>query len=192
MKTQITEILSRLNGGDPLAAEQLLPVMYEELRRLAAQKLAQEAAGQTLQSTALVHEAYLRLMPAAGAPHSNQPQFDNRGHFFAAASEAMRRILIDRARARRAVKRDAGGHRVDVDLDQIASRYGDGELIEIDSVLDDLAREDADAATIVRLHVFGGFSIEQAGEALDMSRAAAYRDWSYARAWIRQALARNS
>ena len=189
---QITEILKALERGDPLAAKHLLPLMYDELRRLAAQKLALEAPGQTLQPTALVHEAYLRLIPPANGAQSEPPRFDNRGHFFAAAAEAMRRILIDRARARRAAKRDAGGRRVDVELDQIASKFSDDDMIDVDSVLDALAKDDPDAATIARLHVFAGMSIEEAATALDVSRATAYRDWNYARAWLREALSRDS
>jgi len=180
------------DSGDPLTTEQLLSVMYAELRRLAAQKLALEAPGQTLQPTALVHEAYLRLMPQASSAPSDQPRFDNRGHFFAAAAEAMRRILIDRARSRKAAKRNAGGQRVDVELDQIAATLSDDELIDVDSVLDALAKDDPNAATVVRLHVFAGMSIEEAATALGVSRATAYRDWTFARAWLREALSRDS
>ena len=154
-----------------------------ELRRLAAQKLARERPGQTLEATALVHEAYLRL----AGDDSSRP-WDSRGHFFAAAAEAMRRILVDRARARRAEKRGGDRQRVPAELDQIAARYSDAELIDTDSTLDALAREDAAAADLVRLHVFSGFSVEEAGAALGMSRATAYRNWSFARAWLRASL----
>ena len=181
--SDVTQLLSAIQQGDPHAAGQLLPLVYDELRRLAAQKLAREQPGQTLDATALVHEAYLRLV---GGQH-----FDHRGHFFAAAAEAMRRILVDRARARRAAKRGGGAERVAVELDQLAARYSDAELIDTDSALDALARADAEAADLVRLHVFGGLSVEEAGAALGMSRATAYRNWSFARAWLRVVLSRS-
>ena len=181
--SEVTRILSAIEQGDPQAASQLLPLVYDELRRLAAQKLARERPGQTLEATALVHEAYLRL----AGDDSSRP-WDSRGHFFAAAAEAMRRILVDRARARRAEKRGGDRQRVPAELDQIAARYSDAELIDTDSVLDDLACADAEAADLVRLHVFGGLSVEEAGAALGMARATAYRNWSFARAWLRAAL----
>jgi RNA polymerase sigma factor (TIGR02999 family) len=181
--TDVTRVLSALEEGDPHAAARLLPLVYDELRRLAAAKLGREAPGQTLDATALVHEAYLRLAGGA-APGSYQ----GRGYFFAAAAKAMRRILVDRARARRAEKRGGDAGRLAVELDQLAARYSDAELIDTDSVLDALAREDAEAADLVRLHVFGGLSVEEAGAARGMSRATAYRNWSFARAWLRAAL----
>ena len=178
--SDVTQLLNAIQQGDPHAASRLLPLVYDELRRLAAQKVAHEQPGQTLDATALVHEAYLRLAGGQG--------FDHRGHFFAAAAEAMRRILVDRARARRAAKRGGDAERVAVELDRLTARYSDAELIDTDSVLDALAREDAEAADLVRLHVFGGLSVEEAGAALAMSRATAYRNWSFARAWLRAAL----
>src|SRR5437764_14617297 len=183
---EVTRILSDLAQGDAHAAAQLLPLVYDELRRLAAQQLAQEAPGQTLQATALVHEAYVRLV----GRDADRP-WDGRRHFFAAAAEAMRRILVDRARARRAAKRGGERQRLHVELDQLPARLTDDDLLDLDSVLDRLAAEDAEAAQIVRLHVFGGFSIEDAGAALDLPRATAYRNWAYARAWLRDALAKN-
>jgi RNA polymerase sigma factor (TIGR02999 family) len=184
LMSDVTRILSAIEQGDPHAAEQLLPLVYDQLRQLAAQKLAQEKPGQTLDATGLVHEAYLRLVgPAADR------RWDNRGHFFAAAAEAMRRILVDRARARRAQKRAGGRERVPAELDRLTARYSDAELIDTDSALDDLARIDPEAADLVRLHVFGGLSVEEAGAALGLSRATAYRNWSFARAWLRAALA---
>jgi RNA polymerase sigma factor (TIGR02999 family) len=153
---------------------------------LARQRLAREAPGQTLEATALVHEAYLRLVDSER--RGSSPPWDGRGHFFAAAAEAMRRILVDRARARRAEKRGGDRERVPAELDQIAARYSDAELIDTDSVLDALAQVDAEAADLVRLHVFGGLSVEEAGAALGMARATAYRNWSFARAWLRAAL----
>ncbi len=180
---EVTALLSAIAQGDPDATDRLWRLVYEELRRLAAQKLAREAPGQSLDATALVHEAYLRLVGA-----DRQRPWDGRGHFFTAAAEAMRRILVDRARARRAAKR--GGHRgrVRVALDGLAARYSDAELIDTDSVLDGLAGADATAADLVRLHVFGGLSIEEAAAILGMARATAYRNWSFARAWLRAAL----
>jgi RNA polymerase sigma factor (TIGR02999 family) len=183
--SELTDILSAADRGDPRAADRLLPLVYDELRKLAAQRLAAELPGQTLDATALVHEAYLRLV--GGSP----PAFANRRHFFAAAGEAMRRILIDRARARRAAKRGGDGRQQDVELDSFPARYSDNEMIETDSVLATLARDDAEAADLVRLHVFGGLSIEEAGAAFGLSRATAYRTWNYARAWLRDALAQN-
>jgi RNA polymerase sigma factor (TIGR02999 family) len=180
----ITRVLDAVRRGDPNAVAQLLSLVYDELRALAAAKLAHEKPGQTLDATALVHEAYLRLVGQGEEPH-----WQGRGHFFAAAAEAMRRILVDRARARRAEKRGGHRERVPAELDRLAARYSDTELIDTDSVLDGLAREDAQAADLVRLHVFGGLSVEEAGTALGMSRATAYRNWSFARAWLRAALA---
>jgi RNA polymerase sigma factor (TIGR02999 family) len=181
--SEVTRILSAIEQGDPHAAEQLLPLVYDELRRLAAQRLSGETPGQTLDATGLVHEAYLRLVGPAG-----DRRWDDRGHFFAAAAEAMRRILVDRARARRAGKRGGGRERVPAELEGFAARYSDAELIDTDSALDGLARIDPEAADLVRLHVFGGLSVEESGAALGMARATAYRNWSFARAWLRAAL----
>jgi RNA polymerase sigma factor (TIGR02999 family) len=181
--TDVTRILSAIEEGDPHAAEQLLPLVYDELRRLAAQRLAHEAPGQTLDATGLVHEAYLRL-----AGPADERRWDGRGHFFAAAAEAMRRILVDRARARHAAKRGGGRDRVPAELDRLAARYSDAELIDVDSALDGLAEADAAAADLVRLHVFGGLSVGEAGATLGMARATAYRNWSFARAWLRASL----
>jgi RNA polymerase sigma factor (TIGR02999 family) len=182
----VTDILKAVDDGDPRAAERLYSVVYDELRRLAAAQVAREPAGQSLDATALVHEAYLRL--AGGGP--GPPYLANRRHFFAAATEAMRRILIDRARARRAAKRGGDGRRADVDLGGLAGRYSEDDLIDTDSVLDALAGDDPAAADLVRLHVFGGLSVEEAGAALGLSRATAYRTWDYARVWLRDALSR--
>ena len=181
--TDVTRILTAMAKGDPSAAEQLLPLVYDELRQLAAARLADEKPGQTLQPTALVHEAYLRMF-GGGQPR----EWNGREHFFATAAEAMRRILVDRARARQALKRGGGAERLAVDLDSLAGRYSDVEMIDTDAVLDALAAEDPDAAGLVRLHVFGGFSIEEAGQTLGMARTTAYRNWDYARAWLREAI----
>lgn len=175
----VTRILNAIDQGDQQAAEQLLPLVYDELRMLAAQKLAQEKPGQTLDATGLVHEAYLRMV--------GDQQFENRRHFFGAAAEAMRRILVDRARARQAAKRGGNGQRVDLELDHLMSRFSDDEIVEVHSLLDDLAKVDAGAARLTHLHVFGGLPLEEAGQALGISRATAYRNWAFARAWLRDA-----
>jgi RNA polymerase sigma factor (TIGR02999 family) len=179
---EVTGILSAIVQGDPGAASQLLPLVYDELRKLAAQKLAQEKPGHTLDATGLVHEAYLRLV--------GDLQFDNRGHFFAAAAEAMRRILIENARSRGRLKRGGGRIRVRLELlDQAGSLAEDPDLLlSLDELLARLRPEDADAAGIAELHLFGGLSVEEAGDVLGLSRPVAYRNWKYARAWLRAAL----
>jgi len=178
--SDVTHILSALEQGDPSAAEQLLPLVYDELRKLAAARMAAEAPGHSLGATALVHEAYLRLV---GDQH-----FDGRGHFFAAAAEAMRRILVNHARDRNRLKRGGGRARLEL-LDQAASLAEDPDLVlSLDELLTRLAAEDPAAARVAHLHLFGGLSVEEAGEVAGVSRAAAYRNWKYARAWLRDAL----
>jgi RNA polymerase sigma factor (TIGR02999 family) len=184
--SQVTTILSAIEQGDPHAAEQLLPLVYEELRRLAAQKLAQEKPGQTLQATALVHEAYLRLVDVAQAPH-----WDGRGHFFAAAAEAMRRILIDRARSKRASRHGGGRKRVDLPELELAEEQSAAELLELDDALTRLGEQDAAAADLAKLRLFAGLSVEEAGQALGLPRTTAYRQWTYARAWLRARMGRD-
>lgn len=174
--TEVTRILSAIEAGDPSAAEHLLPLVYDELRKLAAQRLAQEKPGQTLQATALVHEAYLRLV---GEQH-----FDNRGHFFAAAAEAMRRILVDAARTRAAHKRGGAWKRVDLNSVDLAGNAAPDDLLELDDTLDKLARQDHQAAQLVKLRFYAGLSIEQAGAALGLSRSTAFERWAFARAWL--------
>jgi RNA polymerase sigma factor (TIGR02999 family) len=184
--SDVTQILSAIERGDPHAAGQLLPLVYDELRKLAAAKLAQEKAGQTLQATALVHEAYLRLIGADA-----QPSWDNRGHFFAAAAEAMRRILIDRARQKATAKR--GGELRRIDLDH-ASSVDDGreaELLALDEALIEFERHDSQAAGLVKLRYFAGLSHQEAAEALGIGRRAADRLWALARAWLYQRLSEN-
>jgi len=182
--TEVTRLLDGAVAGDKHAAAAVLPVVYDELRKLAAGHLAREAPGQTLTATALVHEAYLRLVgPVDGA------RWDGRGHFFAAAAEAMRRLLIDRARARLAAKRGGGRPRADVELDRLPAPMPDDELLDFAAALGRLAAADAAAADVTRLHVYGGLPVEEAGEALGQSRATAYRNWTFARAWLREALA---
>lgn len=179
----VTHILSAIEQGDPRAADQLLPLVYEELRKLAAQKLAQEKPGQTLQATALVHEAYVRLVGSEGAP-GRDPRWDSRGHFFAAAAEAMRRILIDRAREKRSVKRGGARKRLDIDAIDVATAATPDELLALDEALAKLARGDAAAARLVELRYFAGLTVDEAGKALGISTATAYRHWNYARAWL--------
>src|SRR5438094_7718906 len=179
VRNEVTRILSAIEQGEPQAAAQLLPLVYEELRRLAARKLAQERPGQTLQATALVHEAYLRLVDVEKAQ-----RWDSRGHFFAAAAEAMRRILVDSARRKNRSKH--GGDRQRVDLDsRISLNEEPNDLVGLDQALGRLAAQDAPAAELVKLHFFAGLPVEQAGELLGLSRASSYRLWAYARAWLR-------
>ena len=176
----VTRILSAIEQGDGQAAEQLLPLVYDELRKLAAARMAAEKPGHTLDATALVHEAYLRLV---GDQH-----FDDCGHFFAAAAEAMRRILVNHARDRKRLKRAGGRRRLEL-LDQVGSLAEDSDLVlSLDELLTRLGEEDAAAAQVAQLHLFGGLSVEEAGAALGLSRAMAYRNWKYARAWLRDAL----
>jgi RNA polymerase sigma factor (TIGR02999 family) len=182
--SEITLILSAIEQGDPHAAEQLLPLVYEELRKLAAQKMAREAPGQTLQATALVHEAYLRLVGGDQAL-----RWDSRGHFFAAAAEAMRRILIERARAKGRQKRGGRLHRLDIDDVALATKVTPDQLLAVDEALSKLAREDPRGAELVTLRYFAGLSVDEAGKVLGISTTTAYRHWNYARAWLHAELA---
>jgi RNA polymerase sigma factor (TIGR02999 family) len=186
--SEVTRILAAIEQGDPHAASQLLPLVYDELRKLAAQKLAQETPGQTLQPTALVHEAYLRLVASPQGERREEPPWDSRGHFFAAAAEAMRRILVESARRKKRAKHGGGLQRVDLDDQDVPVRPPPEEIVALDEALTRLAEDDPAAAQVVQLHFFAGLSIEQAAEALGMSRATAYRQWSYARAWLRCAI----
>jgi RNA polymerase sigma factor (TIGR02999 family) len=176
--SEVTRILSAIEKGDPHAAQQLLPLVYDELRKLAAQKLAQEKPGQTLQATALVHEAYLRLV--------GDQQFANRRHFFAAAAEAMRRILIDSARRKQLAPR--------VHLDDLepAAAAPNERILELHDALERLARIEPAAAKIVELRMFAGLSVEDSAAVLGLSRATAYRDWTFARAWLATELSDHS
>jgi len=181
--SEATRILSAVEQGDPHAAEQLLPLVYDELRKLAAQKLAQERPGQTLQATALVHEAYLRLVEGDKAPHWN-----SRGHFFAAAAEAMRRILVEQARHRRSLK--AGGDRQRLEMADIEPAIAgpDDELLALNEALEKLERQDKRKADLVKLRFFAGLTTAQAAQVLGISPSTADNDWAYARCWLRLAL----
>ena len=184
--TQVTQILSAIEQGDPLAAEQLLPLVYDELRKLAAQKLAQEKPGQTLQATALVHEAYLRLTGDQPERTNDQGpvQWDSRRHFFAAAAEAMRRILIDGARRKRTEKHGGGLQRINLDNVDVAADARSPDLLAIDEALTKLAAEDPLKAQLVNLRYFAGLSVQEAADAMGISRATADRYWSYARTFL--------
>jgi RNA polymerase sigma factor (TIGR02999 family) len=178
--TDATRILSQIESGDPQAAEQLLRLVYDELRRLAAQKLAQEKPGQTLQATALVHEAYLRLVDVDTAPH-----WSSRRHFFAAAAEAMRRILVEQARRKKRAKHGGDRQRIPLNDAEPACQDNADELLAIHEALDQLAAEDPVAAQLVQLRYFGGLSVEQAAETMGLPRSTAYVHWAYAKASLR-------
>ncbi len=178
--SDVTRLLDAAAGGDRQAAAELLPLVYDELRKLAAARMAAENPGHTLDATALVHDAYLRLV--------GEQQFEGCSHFFAAAAEAMRRILINHARDRNRLKRGGGRKRLEL-LDQAGSLAEDPNLVlAVDELLTRLAVEDAMAAQVAHLHLFGYLSVEEAGKTLGLSRAVAYRNWKYARAWLREAM----
>jgi len=183
----VTRILCEIERGDADSARDLLPLVYGELKRLASQRLIHERPGHTLQTTALVHEAYLRLV---GADH--EPGWNGRAHFFAAAAEAMRRILIDNARRKQADKHGGGRVRIELDdsLAAVAPPAESDDLLALDGALDKLEREDKTKADLVKLHYFTGLSLEEAADALAISRATAYRYWAYARAWLRHEVRR--
>jgi len=181
--SEVTRVLCAIEAGDPQAAAQLLPLVYDELRRLAAQRLAHEKPGQTLEATALVHEAYLRLVDVDPVR-----QWNGRGHFFSAAAEAMRRILIDNARRKQAEKHGGGKRRLNFDhADELAGASAD-DLLALDEALERLALYDPRAAQLVKLHCFAGLTVEQAADAIDLSRTHAYRLWTFVRAWLHSQL----
>lgn len=181
--SDVTHLLLRLEQGDPLAADQLLPLVYDELKRLAASRLAKERPGQTLQTTALVHEAYLRLL-GDGEPH----QYGGRAHFLAAAAEAMRRILVDVARQRHSQRRGGGRRRFDLlDGDLVSLPISD-ELLDLNEALDNLQPVDAQAAEVVKLRVFAGMTIDEMAAHLGISPRTVKRSWAYGRAWLSRAL----
>lgn len=179
--TDVTSILSAFEQGDPQAGAELLPLVYDELRRLAAAKLAQERPGQTLEATALVHEAYLRLVGDKGGP-----TWDSRRHFFAAAAEAMRRILVENARRKNSGKHGGGRVRQDVDVAQLAAPAPSVDLLALDEALSRLALKDRAKANLVQLRFFTGLTLDEAAQVLGISPATADRNWAYARAWLHQ------
>jgi RNA polymerase sigma factor (TIGR02999 family) len=181
--SEVTRILSAIGQGDPNAAEQLLPLVYDELRQLAAQKLAQEKPGQTLQATALVHEAYVRLVGPGDDRH-----WDSARHFFAAAAEAMRRILIDSARRKQSRKHGGGRQRRDADADALAAPEPNLDLLALDAALERLAQHDPLKAKLVELRYFAGLTGDQAAAVLGISASSADRHWVYTRAWLRREL----
>ena len=182
---EITQVLQRIQKGEPSAAAALLPLVYEELRELAAQRMAQERPDQTLQPTALVHEAYLRLVDV-----DQQQRWDGRGHFFAAAAEAMRRILIERARQKNALKRGARAQRVDLEELEVAIQADDETLLAVNEALQTLASEDPDSAKFIELRFFAGLNNSEAAQALGIPERTARRHWSFARAWLYRELRR--
>jgi RNA polymerase sigma factor (TIGR02999 family) len=182
----VTRLLDAAVAGDPKAAAQLLPLVYDELRRLAAQRLANEKPGQTLQATALVHEAYLRLVASPGLLSGSEFAWNSRGHFFSCAAEAMRRILVEQARRKAAQKRGGGLVRDPIPESEIVAPESDSELLALDEALAKLAETDALAADLVKLRYFAGFTSAAAAAALGISSRMADRTWAYARAWLRK------
>jgi RNA polymerase sigma factor (TIGR02999 family) len=181
--SEVSQLLTSAAAGDPKAAEELLPLVYDELRRLAAARLAEEKPGQTLQATALVHEAYLRLI-GGGQPDN----WSGRGHFFAAAAEAMRRILVDAARRKKRAKRGGDMQRVDLNAAEPAVRTDPDEEIRIDQAISQLAAHDPLAARLVSLRYFAGLNMEEAAAAAGIPRSTAYEHWAYAKAWVHRAV----
>ncbi len=181
--TDVTRILELIQNGDSSATDRLLPIVYKELRRLAAQRLENEKPGQTLQATALVHEAYLRLVES-----DSKNSWDNRGHFFSAAAEAMRRILVEKARQKRSLKRGGTRQRIDLDPNQMYEAKVDVEVLRVNEALDALALEYPELAKLVELKYFGGLGLEEAADCLQISVRTAHRKWAYAKAWLRKAL----
>ena len=179
----VTRILQEIEQGDPAAAEKLLPLIYDELRRLAAQRMRHERPGQTLEATALVHDAYLRLVDVEQAQHWN-----SRGHFFAAAAEAMRRLLVERARRKKRIRHGGVRQRVDLDTQLCMPAVGDDRLLEINDALERLAGEEPEAASVVKLRYFAGLTTKEAAAAMGISVRTANRHWTYARAWLYQQL----
>jgi RNA polymerase sigma factor (TIGR02999 family) len=182
--SEVTRILSAIEQGSPHAAEELLPLVYDELRKLAGDRMAQEKPGQTLQATALVHEAYLRLVASGGASVPREQHWDSRGHFFAAAAEAMRRILVESARKKKRQRHGGGRHRVDLqDVVSLADSPND-DLLALDEALTRLAAREPAKAELVKLRYFAGLSIDEAADLMHISRTTAKRYWAFARAWL--------
>ena len=185
--SEITQILESIHRGDRGAASDLLPLVYDELRALAAARLSREKPGQTLQATALVHEAYLRLVGPDG-----DGKFDHRGHFFASAAEAMRRLLVERARRLKTLKRGSEWQQVELSEQDLVGVGTPDQVVAVDEALTRLEQEEPEGSELVKLVLFGGFSVDKAGTLLNMSRATAYRHWSYARAWLKTTLVDDS
>jgi len=185
--SEVTRILSAIEQGDPQAAEKLLPLVYDELRRLAAQKLAQEKPGQTLEATAIVHEAYIRLVDT-----NKVQRWNSRGHFFAAAAEAMRRILIETARRKRRIRHGGGRKRLDLDRVAFLEEAPAEELLALNEALDRLTTEEPTVVEVVKLRYFAGLTQQQTAEILGIPRRTADRHWAYARAWLYQEITRGS
>jgi RNA polymerase sigma factor (TIGR02999 family) len=182
--SDVTQIIEAVARGDKHASEQLLPIIYQELRTLAASKLAQEPPGQTLEATALVHEAYVRLVDS-----EEEQKWKHRGHFFAAAAEAMRRILVEKARRKQRVKHGGEHDRVEMDDERLVCSVPSEQIVALDEALERFAQEEPEKAQLVKLRFFAGLSIEEAAEVLGISRATASRHWTYARAWLYNAVA---
>ena len=189
---EVTSILSAIEQGDPHAAEQLLPLVYDELRKLAAQKLAQEKPGQTLQATALVHEAYLRLVATGDETAPGVEHWNSRGHFFAACAEAMRRILVEQARRKRRLKHGGQHQRVDLESGCLVSAAPSLDLLALDEALSRLAETEAAKAELVKLRFFAGLTMPEAASTLDISLATAERYWTFAKSWLYAELADNA
>lgn len=181
--SEVTQILDAIGRGDAHASEELLPLIYQELRRLAAKMLAQEPAGQTLEATALVHEAYVRLVDAEA-----EQKWSHRGHFFAAAAEAMRRILVEKARRKQRIKHGGEHQRVELDDERLVCAVPADQMLALDEALERFGQEEPDKAQLVKLRFFAGLSIEEAAEILGISRATASRYWTYSRAWLHDAV----
>jgi RNA polymerase sigma factor (TIGR02999 family) len=189
--TEVTRILERIQEGDSHAAEQLLPLVYDELRKLAAQKLAQEKPGQTLQATALVHEAYLRLVASGDASVPREQPWNSRGHFFAAAAAAMRRILVERVRRKRRIRHGGGLRRADLLDDEVAAPADDEQILLLDEALTRLAAARPQAAELVKMRFFAGLTLEEIAPIIDLSPRSARRLWAFARAWLRRDMERS-
>ncbi len=175
---EVTRIINAIQQGDGHASEELLPLVYEELRMLAAQKMGQEKPGQTLQATALVHEAYIRLI------EGGDQDWNSRGHFFMAAAEAMRRILVENARRKKSIKKGGDRKRIDIELTELSTGKTDEDIIALDEALEVFSKEEPEVSDLIKLRYFGGLSLEQAGKALGMSPRTADRNWAYGRVWL--------
>ncbi len=184
--SDVTRILSQIESGDPSAADQLLPIVYDELRKLAASKMSQEMPGQTLQATALVHEAYLRMVGS-----DREQPWENLGHFFAAAAEAMRRILVEVARHKQSQKAGGDRERVELDQSELASNSPRVDILALNEALDKLEMQDARKAALVKLRYFSGLTNSQAAKALGISTSTADNDWAYAKNWLRVEVLKN-